>query len=762
MGIFAGDSGVYRHASACRDPAGTRRVAAETANAPRVAWLLITEIVALYVHNLAVPLTAWLVIAVSVGFLWQRDWRRLGTWLIAQVGLGIAYLPWLITQRPTGTPLNTPPELNPTVVWNVWQSYFTGIKTLVSADTLLMQITALFGVICLIGVLALFWKPSRRTWFVLSQAMLIPAFELAIILAAHIDFHPRYFIVGVPATLMLTAAGLESIGRRRVIRPAIRAVHPLALGGAALCATAIMIRAAQVTYSSPIYQHDDFRAIAQHYATLSANDAIIIPYGWEPTLDYYSGKMNFQARFINVPLHADGQTLIDTLSTQLASVHRAEVLTWYQLPADVRGAYPCILGALGHSAEGGLTVEGLKTDAYDSFTIRPFEAINLPAGNPQLDTLFMDGNPRALWGTNQVCVITGWQTQHNSDLDMRLAMRLQLGWETIKADTQILNNAQLPVPLWRGGEITDAFSAFSVPDAVPAATFPLTLSVYSPQIPQTISATLQITHDTANSLSLPPITAQDREIAPGAYLHAAILPTEDHLQQGQMVNVRLEWWRTPSPAPNVPTMPVIRVALEGSGWQAFDQAAPSPISGKLLTWHSLRIPASASGHVELKALWDDHALVLGTYTINAIPRTFDAPTLSAANCMAADFVGVGTLSGFMLPTGAIPTRDPFPVTLIWRADLTPSTDYTVFIHLLDANGQVIAQNDAPPAAGNRRTTDWLSGEYITDTHTLTFSRGGYQGMATLEVGLYDPANGQRVVLASGADQAVLPVSVRVQ
>ena len=60
-----------------------------------------------------------------------------------------------------------------------------------------------------------------------------------------------------------------------------------------------------VMYSSPIYQHDDFRGVAQHYAQLGPDDALIIPYGWEPTLDYYSRKMNFRARFVNIPLHAD-------------------------------------------------------------------------------------------------------------------------------------------------------------------------------------------------------------------------------------------------------------------------------------------------------------------------------------------------------------------------------------------------------------------------------------------------------------------------
>src|SRR5258708_25972892 len=116
-------------------------------------WLLLIEIVVLYVHNLSVPLIAWLNVAVIATWLLRREWRRLILWLIAQFGLLILYLPWLLTQTPTGTPLNTPPAVNPALLWGIWPSYFTGIKALLDADALSTWLVAAFGVIAIIAAI---------------------------------------------------------------------------------------------------------------------------------------------------------------------------------------------------------------------------------------------------------------------------------------------------------------------------------------------------------------------------------------------------------------------------------------------------------------------------------------------------------------------------------------------------------------------------------------------------------------------------------
>src|SRR5690606_16297852 len=77
------------------------------------------------------------------------------------------------------------------------------------------------------------------------------------------------------------------------------------------------------------------------------------------------------------------------------------------------------------------------------------------------------------------------------------------------------------------------------------------------------------------------------------------------------------------------------------------------------------------------------------------------------------------------------------VTLYWRA-LTPTDAYaTVFVHLLDASGNIVVQHDGAPVNGSYPIPLWQPGVLIADTHRLTLpaeATGPYQ----LAVGLYDP------------------------
>lgn len=99
------------------------------------------------------------------------------------------------------------------------------------------------------------------------------------------------------------------------------------------------------------------------------------------------------------------------------------------------------------------------------------------------------------------------------------------------------------------------------------------------------------------------------------------------------------------------------------------------------------------------------------------------------------------------------------LTLYWEATGAPSADYTVFVHLLDANGNLAAQADAPPGsdahAGRYPTSWWAAGETIRDVHVLHLPADLTPGAFSLRLGLYQPETGERVLLASGADAAEL-------
>ena len=97
-----------------------------------------------------------------------------------------------------------------------------------------------------------------------------------------------------------------------------------------------------------------------------------------------------------------------------------------------------------------------------------------------------------------------------------------------------------------------------------------------------------------------------------------------------------------------------------------------------------------------------------------------------------------------LPAEVATSADGIEIVLYWHALGTVGDRYTVFVHLLDAAGNVVTQADAAPLGGNRPTTSWLTGEYLTDPYTLSLPASLLPGAYRLEVGLYRPDTGERL------------------
>ena len=102
-----------------------------------------------------------------------------------------------------------------------------------------------------------------------------------------------------------------------------------------------------------------------------------------------------------------------------------------------------------------------------------------------------------------------------------------------------------------------------------------------------------------------------------------------------------------------------------------------------------------------------------------------------------------------------------PLDLIWRAERTLNESYTVFVHLLDADGRVIADADSPPFSGLFPTDRWQVGEALRDRHTLKIPSDLALGNYAVEIGMYLPATGARLPIDGAADKIILTqVSVR--
>lgn len=129
------------------------------------------------------------------------------------------------------------------------------------------------------------------------------------------------------------------------------------------------------------------------------------------------------------------------------------------------------------------------------------------------------------------------------------------------------------------------------------------------------------------------------------------------------------------------------------------------------------------------------------------PRT--QPTLNAYQLaeVGAVFGNVIELAG-STPGESIQLTagQPITITLLWEAVGTPATDYTAFVHLLDAAGQQIAGFDQAPSGERFPTAAWRSGDRIISDMLLDLPAQLPAGEYQLWAGLYESGSAGAVLL----------------
>jgi hypothetical protein len=236
--------------------------------------------------------------------------------------------------------------------------------------------------------------------------------------------------------------------------------------------------------------------------------------------------------------------------------------------------------------------------------------------------------------------------------------------------------------------------------------------------------------------------------------------------RGEQVFVILRW-RASGPVPSG-TLAGLRLEQGGSVLSRSESPPggewyPSHLwreGEEVLERRSIAVPPEAArGAASVAIDVGGRRLELGDIEITGGTALFEPPPMS--HRVEVRFGDVGELLGYELSPSPHVSGQPITVTLYWRAlEDAAEAHYTVFAHLLTADGHLVAQHDGAPAAGTRPTRGWIAGEIVTDVHPMAF-REPYTGPAVVEVGLYDGATLDRILIEGGETAYVLPVKLAV-
>lgn len=184
-----------------------------------------------------------------------------------------------------------------------------------------------------------------------------------------------------------------------------------------------------------------------------------------------------------------------------------------------------------------------------------------------------------------------------------------------------------------------------------------------------------------------------------------LLPIFKHTPE----EARLDWLRS--------------IGSGGSFWFITDQGDPTTAdeNQQAETWmteHACRVDSNNAGSARVSRFIVPTGAT-GTYQTNG-----------------AVFNDEIALNGFQLSQFTLRPGDGLCVELKWQALKQPSADDTVFVHVLNAAGQLVAQNDMQPQSGFAPTSQWSPGAEIIDRHGVMLPANLPAGEYVIQVGLY--------------------------
>jgi hypothetical protein len=182
-------------------------------------------------------------------------------------------------------------------------------------------------------------------------------------------------------------------------------------------------------------------------------------------------------------------------------------------------------------------------------------------------------------------------------------------------------------------------------------------------------------------------------------------------------------------------------------------SAAALLAALAVAWRLRRAAAVPTGldHADLRADWPFLA-VAGAITVGAIlleplglfhDHSQGGALDVAATARTANFGDQIALLGYHVADETATPGDTLELTLFWQAQRPLDIEYQVFVHVLDANGQLVAQSDKINP-GEFPTHRWPTDRYVPDIHRLALPSDLPPGDYTVTTGLWVQAEGWRL------------------
>lgn len=160
-------------------------------------------------------------------------------------------------------------------------------------------------------------------------------------------------------------------------------------------------------------------------------------------------------------------------------------------------------------------------------------------------------------------------------------------------------------------------------------------------------------------------------------------------------------------------------------------------------WHRWYVPPELdSGAYSVGVEIEGSVIPVGRMDVTVPERNFDAP--SPENELDIIWVNGVQLLGYDLVDNAL--------NLYWTTDERIDQNLRLFVHLLDADEQIITVRDGVPVDWTRPTTGWVDGEYIVTVHTFDAIDAENN---LFRIGWYNPETAVRVGVVGGEDSVVI-------